>query len=496
MIEILLNYTLLGNAKDKYDTFKGMFADWFQTHKDKVSSVDASNEGNWRTTFDTQMSDVLDKFEGLQLQNDSMLSIFDETEDMSGRLINRCFDFADVIKGQDPLEEYPTTPEQGANVNLYYNNVFYRFITINCDAVTEDTKSEYGEIDAIESLCEGLKYLSTGVLGSELSAIRTDIKPQEYIDPFKNSFELYVTGVQTLNDTVSADYATITSEVNKTAPIERTYDFSGITGLSEKQEAEIWFATYVSDDSKAEYINDIEYDQYILEIYRVYQNAPADTKALFDQYRGKIIIAKFNAYGNENPDAIVSYHSQGKLYINSYKDINDAREDGLTFYHETGHFIVYSTGALDSAEMRSFRECLNTEIQAYVKSVEDQARADLKNDPKASSDPKKLEKQVEELTQKRLKAQFGDNTFDGVSDMIDAATDGKYKPNYGHTGNNKNYWKENDTRQVNEAFAEMFSAEMTGDTTEIDWIKQNCPQTYAAYEATKQYMYDYGEVHG
>lgn len=66
----------------------------------------------------------------------------------------------------------------------------------------------------------------------------------------------------------------------------------------------------------------------------------------------------------------------------------------------------------------------------------------------------------------------------GISDIIDGVSNGKYQPSYGH---GDGYWEENSSRLANEAFAQFFSAQMTGDTQEVEKMKELMPETYEIY---------------
>lgn len=69
--------------------------------------------------------------------------------------------------------------------------------------------------------------------------------------------------------------------------------------------------------------------------------------------------------------------------------------------------------------------------------------------------------------------------YDGITDMIDAASNHKYAIGYNHN---------NPARQSDEALAEMFAAEMQGDQAELDFIKNNFGDVYDRYEDLRDYM--------
>ena len=163
--------------------------------------------------------------------------------------------------------------------------------------------------------------------------------------------------------------------------------------------------------------------------------------------------------------------------------------------------IVYETGALNSPEMKAFEEALQREVTAYVNGIEAQMRGQYAGSGLSDED---IEKLVKKDTQAYLEQQLnGTNgadhhVYDGVSDMIDAATNHKYVITYSHSRSDPDYWyipfydptywEENTSRQCNEAFAEIFAAEMCGDQKELDFIKNNFGDVYDRYKDVCAYM--------
>lgn len=496
MIEILLNYIKLQDAEKKYVAIKNKVETWLKNHDTQVNTVDAANFGLWRLTFDDQMLSVNWDVHQLETQLEAMNTTLDSTDEQAAKLINRCYEFYDLIKGSTPIIDHAITVDPGANKNLYYNNAYHDSIINKCESITMETETENTQLDLIESLAETLEYYSTGCLAYYVGNIRKDIEPQQYVEVFEDSFKKYADGVGTLNESVSTSFISITSQQNMSSERERNDDFSSITGLTEQQRAEIWFAVFVADDHKTEYTTDPNYDAYILEIYQAYQKAPADEKAVFDKFKGKVVVNRLAP--PPGYEGKCSYHNGGQLYINASNDVNDGRGKGLTFYHENGHFMIYSTEARKSQEMKEFDEALKREVTAYIEKTEKKYRDQLIKDPSYANDPIALEAAVETYTKNELKQDFGNTVFDGVSDMIDAASNGKYIPNYGHNNGLKpgepTYWDKDPWRQADEAFAEMYSAEMTNDTTEMQFIEQNFPDSYQKYLELREYVNNYGET--
>jgi hypothetical protein len=74
------------------------------------------------------------------------------------------------------------------------------------------------------------------------------------------------------------------------------------------------------------------------------------------------------------------------------------------------------------------------------------------------------------------------HTYDGVSDMINAATNNEYFITYGHPDvEGSTYWDQLPSMEANEAFANIFSADFNHDRLELDFIREHFPETYEAY---------------
>lgn len=210
----------------------------------------------------------------------------------------------------------------------------------------------------------------------------------------------------------------------------------------------------------------------------IYNRASGNVKDLYDKYAAEVVIASFTARS--------SYHSAGKLYMDMAGDINNLRGNGTTYYHEYGHFIVnqnkWVSGGKLSPEFSEYDKAIRKDVDNYISSLEDQAREKYKDTYSGTA----LENQIEKETKSKLKSVFGGvnaNVYNGASDIIDGGTNGKYEPTYGH---NDTYWEDNTTRLANESFAQMFSAEITGDTAETKFMKEIFPNAYAEYEKLKK----------
>ena len=215
-------------------------------------------------------------------------------------------------------------------------------------------------------------------------------------------------------------------------------------------------------------------------LQQLYDDVPPEyqsAKNLYDKYSKDVQVADFNTSK--------SYHSNGKLYINSNGDMNNDRGDGTTYYHEYGHFVVHKegwvTGNQTNGRFKDFESSLKKEVSGYIQNYEDQFRQE--GEDKGLTGPN-LNKYVKEETKKAIETDINgvNNEYyhvnNGLSDIIDGVSNDKYQASYGHP---EGYWEKNPTRVSNEAFAQIFSAEMTGDTTEIEKMKEIFPETYEIY---------------
>lgn len=227
---------------------------------------------------------------------------------------------------------------------------------------------------------------------------------------------------------------------------------------------------------------------YAVKIRREYLRASGKAKELYDKYSDEIVIASLSETGS-------SYHSGGKLYINYNTNMSDSRGAASIYFHEIGHFIVYKNSWVSenfvNDEMSAFDSAVKNDVTNYINNIESNYRNQFCS---SITDPKKLEAAVTKATLAELKKELGVKpgnqslkvSLDGVSDMIDAASNGKYRISYSHTGNTPSYWTDNTSRQANEAFAEMYSADFCNDSSELRFMKKNFPNAYAEYEKLKE----------
>lgn len=221
-------------------------------------------------------------------------------------------------------------------------------------------------------------------------------------------------------------------------------------------------------------------------IQKLYDDVPkeySDARDLYDKHIKNLKVATFKSEdrdGNSSP-----YELGGVLYLNEEADLDNLRGDGTTFFHEYGHFIVNQEGWLNdnkaTGTFKEFEDSLRKEVGQYIKRYEDQYREE--GISKGFSG-RMLDKYMEAKTSAALKKDIlgSDNKYthvnDGVSDIINGVSNSKYRPDYGH---NDGYWEENQARVPNEAFANIFAAQMTGDEVELAKIREIMPETYEIY---------------
>jgi hypothetical protein len=274
------------------------------------------------------------------------------------------------------------------------------------------------------------------------------------------------------------------------------YIQDGLHGISESLEE--WM-TYLSrkkdnvlnliddDKTRKDFPND-----YKEVLYEVYDDVPLeyiDTRLLYDKYAEEVVVANFNSVDSKGNAA--PYHLDGKLYLNTTADLNNPRGNGTTYYHEFGHFIVYKEGWIVDGEAQGefaeFEKSLREEVSAYISSIENIKREEGENIYNLTG--AQLDSYVERETLTEIKKDINGPSgeyFDvnnGLSDIIDGVSNNMYQASYGHgfedTG--ESYWEYDPSRVPNEAFAQFFSAQMTGDTTEIEKMKEIMPKTYEIY---------------
>lgn len=220
-----------------------------------------------------------------------------------------------------------------------------------------------------------------------------------------------------------------------------------------------------------------EYQKLLQQIYLDVPSEYEDARKLYDKYSRNLIVADFN---EDSP-----YHSGGELHISTEKDLNNARGNGTTFFHEYGHFIVYNQDWVKGSEckddFKEFETSLRKEISQYCDKYEEYYRNEGISKGYSGA---QLDKYIENETDKAIEQDINGskneyyNVNNGLSDIIDGVSNNKYQPSYGHSDG---YWDENPSRVANEAFAQFFSAQMTGDTTEIEKMKELMPETYKIY---------------
>lgn len=221
-----------------------------------------------------------------------------------------------------------------------------------------------------------------------------------------------------------------------------------------------------------------EYRERLQEIYDDVPPEYRSARDLYDKYGSGVEIKNYNENG--------AYYSNGDgIYINAADDMNNARGNGTTYYHEYGHYIVYEEGWIKrgaaQGEFADFEATLRREVEAYVKSYEDKYRAEAIAKGLTGAQASKY---VMDMTEKAISKDINgphNETYhvnNGLSDIIDGVTDGKYQPSYGHA---EDYWSTNPSRVPNEAFAQIFSAQMTGDETELAKMREIFPEAYEKY---------------
>ena len=134
-------------------------------------------------------------------------------------------------------------------------------------------------------------------------------------------------------------------------------------------------------------------------------------------------------------------HATGNVLMSYDKDAKNVMGAGTTFFHEHGHYVDFKSGWV-SEKHPSFTKALKDDYEAALKATGKATRSAqqraLKNDLIYTRD-----------------------TIHSVSDIMEGASNGVVKGNWGH---GKNYWK-NPTALPHEAFAHMFEASFSPEKT-------------------------------
>lgn len=216
---------------------------------------------------------------------------------------------------------------------------------------------------------------------------------------------------------------------------------------------------------------------------RYYSHKNTDSKKLFEKYLEKLKVNDFKYEGT-------SYYSRDDraIYINAFNELTDPRGYANVFYHEYAHMIVTEAGFIDSSGnysegFQKFNDAMRSDVSSYISDIENKYRDEfLSSNPDASEAD--ITRYVENSTRDELANILGGENKDclnGVSDMIDSISNGKYRITYSHTGKNPDYWTDNPTRVPNEAFAQCFAADLRGDTEEYKFMCDKFPNMMKAY---------------
>ncbi|MCQ2499342.1 MAG: hypothetical protein MJ133_10215 [Lachnospiraceae bacterium] len=221
-------------------------------------------------------------------------------------------------------------------------------------------------------------------------------------------------------------------------------------------------------------------DEYKDKLQQLYDDVPKeylDARDLYDKHIENLKVAEF--------DAEKSYQINGEIHVNQEEDLDNPRGAGTTYYHEYGHYIVNNEGWVKghsaTGQFKEFEDSLRREVGNYISAYENQYREEGIARGYSGA---RLESYIENNTRSAITLDLnGPNNEnlhvnDGLSDIIGGVSNNKYVASYGHANG---YWDANPSRVPNEAFAEIFSAQMTGDTIELARMKEIFPDTYKIY---------------
>lgn len=216
---------------------------------------------------------------------------------------------------------------------------------------------------------------------------------------------------------------------------------------------------------------------------RYYSHENTDSKKLFEKYLEKLKVNDFKYKGT-------SYYSPNDraMYINASNELTDPRGYANVFYHEYAHMIVTEAGFIDSSgnysnDFQQFNNAMRSDVSSYITDIENKYRNEFLSSKPGASEAE-ITRYVENSTRAELNSILGGwnkNCLNGVSDMIDSISNGKYCITYSHTGSDPNYWNIDPSRVPNEAFAQCFAADLRGDTKEYKFMCDKFPNMMKAY---------------
>ena len=248
--------------------------------------------------------------------------------------------------------------------------------------------------------------------------------------------------------------------------------------MEEQKKEEENFYLRVKDRRTTRYIP----EPYLEELLKLYNSVPeqfSDTKSVFDKHVENLRVFTYSMDGGK------SHFSDGLIYLNSWQDRTGERKKGTTFYHEYGHFVAYEEqwdrDGVTSELFKEFDEAVKEDVSNYISEIEEKHRIKGKERGYKGF---MLPIYVRNQTLAEMEMDICENKpeqgyiYDGISDIIDGVSNGKYEINYGHE---EDYWEKNKMSVAHEAFANMFAAEMTGDVVEIEKMKEIMPNAYECY---------------
>ena len=496
MVEFQLYYDKLFYDQRKLDTIIGVGARWEEANKAIVDQMLTYNNGSWVSKFNEQENSVIADFLNLMEQMRYTRDVFEDALGQLMSMLNRCGCFYYTLDGYLPLEKYSSDREVTSILHwAMYDSDGHDAIINGCEAVLTDTQSEVDTIGELNEILGALEYVDASTIQEASNEVKEGLKKQAYIGNFEESFSYYVQEVADFNTSISSQLASVVDGTEDMPEFTRNTDYDKVLEEVRRDKVRAWITSWyklrdsnnAGGESTWSNTNDPEYDEYMYAIYQAYCNAPPEEKALFDKYINDLYIAtcKAKSYGKSNAS---SYFQPWDFSLwldaeenSSYTEYGEPST--TTFFHEVAHGLLHSAGMVNDDALKDFNDAINKDVDAFL----DPYRRKTAN----IADPVKRKEEMERLILQDL-ADHGETRypgveFEGISDMIDGATNGDVNLGAGHSSYGENeqgetYWERDSTNLPNETFANIYSAEMRNDTAEIEYYKEHFPNVYEEYK--------------
>ena len=493
MPDLFLNYKELESTEEFFGKLKAKNQEWISKNQDIIDQMLTQNMGTWVGKFDGQETSVIAEF--MNFSNDvvSMDSALQRAMKKEMAMLNRCGKLIYTLDGIAPKTKYSEDGPEGEIADwAKYDSTNHDTIIDNCESVMTDSASQRDALSELEEMLGPIKMADLSKVKASIADLKVGLTKQEYIDYFEQSFSSYASEVDDFNTTISSALSGLVNEEYSATEFTRDTEYEDMLEKIEKEKIEAWVKGWydgVSDNPKyQETLNNLldpQYEEYLRRLYEAYCNASPEARAAFDKYIGLMYIASCDARNDDPSAGAEAWFSPSDygLWLTVTEalenEANGQRSAAFVFYHEFGHLIMQDSGALTNGEADMLRDAIEADVDNYLEDFENLVDGIPGEGARqliagwliglSTGNPGKY-------------TWIMDNP--GVADMMDGATLGDY--GYGHTAygedaNGQTYWERDNTLLPNETFANIYAMEMSGDTEQLEYLKECFPHVYEAY---------------